>query len=303
MKPRYHLPLLALLLSFSCSASPKYARSPSSASAGAPMVASESTGYGGYGADSDEYEYDKAPAMKDMGDASMAREPAMAPPAPAPMSMAPTMPSPNPPSPNTPAMPTPNVPVQPVPKGTGGKHAEAPKALLIYRATINLAVFEARKSIDEVEAMAKELGGYLVDRSDMSITIRIPAAEFDGALEAVAKVGDELHRQVSVQDVTAEFRDMEIRLKNLEVVRERLAALLSRAVTVEEALRVEQELERVAGDIESIKGKLKLFQELISFSTITVNFQARPAETISSEINLPFDWLNQLGLGPLLDLN
>ncbi|MCP4446050.1 MAG: DUF4349 domain-containing protein [Myxococcales bacterium] len=190
------------------------------------------------------------------------------------------------------------------PQTSGPKPATtAKRPMLIYRATINLAVFEARKSIDEVETLAKSLGGYLVQRSDTSITIRVPAGAFDNALETVAKVGDELHRQVQVQDVTAEFRDLQIRLKNLQAVRVRLAALLDRAKTVQEALRVERELERVAGNIESIKGKLKLYSELVAFSTITVNFQARPAESISSEVNLPFPWLGRLGLSRLLDLN
>ncbi len=219
-------------------------------------------------------------------------------PAPPPtMGMAPTSPGsqPTPKQPQT----TKPAPIKPAP----GPAAQQKRPMLIYRATINLAVFEARKSIDEVEALAKSLGGYLVQRTDSSIVVRVPAKTFDGALEAVSKVGDELHRQVQVQDVTAEFRDMQIRLKNLQAVRARLTALLDRAKTVEEALRVERELERVAGNIESIKGKLKYFSELIAFSTITVNFQARPAESIRSDVNLPFPWLNRLGLGRLLDLN
>jgi hypothetical protein len=216
------------------------------------------------------------------------------------MGMAPTSPGSRP----TPAPKQPQA-INPPPPNPAGPSpvVEEKRPMLIYRATIHLAVFEARKSIDKVEALAKSLGGYLVQRSDSSIVVRVPAKTFDSALETVSKVGDELHRQVQVQDVTAEFRDMQIRLKNLQAVRIRLAALLDRAKTVEEALRVERELERVAGNIESIKGKLKFFSELISFSTITVNFQARPAESISSEVKLPFPWLNRLGLGRLLNLN
>jgi hypothetical protein len=224
---------------------------------------------------------------------------AMSEPAPVAMGMAPTAAG-SPPQPILAPTPTP-----PPAGGTSApvQASEGVKPLLIYRATIHLAVFEARKSIDQVEALAKELGGYLVERTDLGITVRVPAGDFDGALETISKVGDELHRQVNVQDVTAEFRDMQLRLKNLTAVRERLAALLSRAMNVDDALKVERELERIAGDIEAIKGKLKLYQELIAFSTITINFQARPAETISSEITLPFDWLNHLGLGPLLNLD
>ncbi len=257
--------------------------SPSPASAG---VESDQN-YGADEGDSDSYDFEG-----DDASGAMSPEMGMAP------ASAPGANSATPIAPPTTKPPT-------SPPGTSGPTpaTDANRPMLIYRATINLAVFEARKSIDEVETLAKSLGGYLVQRSDSSITVRVPAGAFDNALETVAKVGDELHRDVQVQDVTAQFRDLQIRLKNLQAVRIRLAALLDRAKTVEEALRVERELERVAGNIESIKGKLKLFSELIAFSTITVNFQARPAESISSEVNLPFPWLDRLGLSRLLDLN
>jgi len=280
---------LTSLLVANCGASASYSKSaPAEPSSYARSAESYDDSGGDY-----EYEGDDDDDSNDGYD-----EPAAA--APSSMGMAPTSPGKAPPPSTRPPIavkpPSPQ-PANPTPV------VQEKRPMLIYRATINLAVFEARKSIDEVEALAKSLGGYLVQRSDASIVVRVPAKTFDSALETVSKVGDELHRQVQVQDVTAEFRDMQIRLKNLQAVRTRLAALLDRAKTVEEALRVERELERVAGNIESIKGKLKFFSELIAFSTITVNFQARPAESISSDVNLPFPWLNRLGLGRLLDLN
>jgi hypothetical protein len=284
--------ILTSLLLANCGASASYSKStPAEPSTYARSSESYDDSGGDYG-----YEGDDDDDSNDSYD-----EPTAA--APSSMGMAPTAPGKAAP-PRTPPS-TPPSAIKPAPPQPAGPSpvVQEKRPMLIYRATIHLAVFEARKSIDEVEALAKSLGGYLVQRSDASIVVRVPAKTFDSALETVSKVGDELHRQVQVQDVTAEFRDMQIRLKNLQAVRTRLALLLDRAKTVEEALRVERELERVAGNIESIKGKLKFFSELIAFSTITVNFQARPAESISSDVNLPFPWLNRLGLGRLLDLN
>jgi hypothetical protein len=177
-----------------------------------------------------------------------------------------------------------------------------PKPMLIYTAVLTMAVFEAARAIDEVEKHAREVGGYLVRRTDNSITVRVPAEVFDSSLETVSKVGDELHRDVSVRDVTAEFRDLQTRLKNLQAVRDRLQVLLAKASNVPQALQVERELERVTGEIERIKGRMKLYSELVAFSTITINFQARPVEKISSTVELPFPWLQELGLSRLLDL-
>jgi hypothetical protein len=107
---------------------------------------------------------------------------------------------------------------------------------------------------------------------------------------------------VSVRDVTDEFTDLEVRLRNAEVVRQRLEALLAKAASVEDALAVERELARLTQSIELWKGKLKLLRELVAFSTITVNFQVRSVEHVKGDVTLPFDWLRQLGLSNLLSL-
>lgn len=184
--------------------------------------------------------------------------------------------------------------------GPDGKSVAGP--LLIYKAQLYMAVFETRKAIDAVEKLAKDNGGYLVSREDTRITVRVPAGKFDGALDSIGKMGDLLHRNVNVQDVTAEYTDLAIRQRNLEVMRERLEELLKKAAKVEEALAVERELERVAGEIERIKGRLKLLRELVTFSTITVEFQPRPVDHVDSKVILPFPWLDRLGLGDLLRL-
>jgi Domain of unknown function (DUF4349) len=183
-----------------------------------------------------------------------------------------------------------------------GEKPSVAAPMLIYKAQLYMAVFETRKAIDAVEKLAKDQGGYLVSREDNKITVRVPSGKFDGAVAQIAKLGDLLHRNVSVQDVTDEYFDLQIRLRNLEVMRDRLEELLKKAAKVEEALAVERELERVAGEIERLKGRLKLLHELVTFSTITVEFQPRPTDHVQSQVHLPFPWLDKLGLGELLRL-
>jgi hypothetical protein len=165
-----------------------------------------------------------------------------------------------------------------------------------------MAVFEAAKAIDSVEALAKKSGGYLVTRNDRQIVIRVPAEAFDSAIAAIVKGGDELSRNIQVRDVTEQFSDLNVRLRSAEAMLKRLETLLDRANNVNEALAVEAQLGRVAQSIESIKGKMRLLGELIAFSTITVNFQARAVDKVSSQVKLPFPWLETLGLTELLQL-
>jgi hypothetical protein len=145
------------------------------------------------------------------------------------------------------------------------------------------------------------MGGYLVRRDDRTITVRVPAEKFRKALAGVGKLGDVLHREETVKDVTDQFFDLQVRLKNAHAMRERLAKLLDQVKNVEEALMVEKELGRVTEQIELFEGKLKLLKELIAFSTITVQFKPRPTDRVSN-VRLPFYWLNQLGLSQLLSL-
>lgn len=175
--------------------------------------------------------------------------------------------------------------------------------MLIYTAEFTLAIFEVDEGLKAVEKIARDLGGFLARRDDTSITVRIPVAEFDRAVKRVESVGDVLHRNVMSEDVTEEFRDLGIQLANLRAMRDRLAKLLDRAETVEDALKVERELGRVAGQIDRIEGRMKFLKDRAAMSTLTVSFQELPTDLSGpGEVRLPIGWLSELGLGRLLSL-
>ncbi|EYF03968.1 Hypothetical protein CAP_5069 [Chondromyces apiculatus DSM 436] len=195
-------------------------------------------------------------------------------------------------------------------KGSGGK-GDAPTAqavavrapLLVYTATVMMSVFEVKASLDRVEAIGRDLGGFLAKRDDQTITLRVPVGSFDEAMRRLEDAGDMVHRNVQVEDVTEEFIDAEVRLRNARAVRDRVEKLLDRAAKVEESLVLETELGRVSADIERLEGRLKLLRDKATFSTIRVSFQPRPRESIDpSGPRLPIPWLNQLGLSRLLSL-
>src|SRR6185503_21137213 len=118
---------------------------------------------------------------------------------------------------------------QPAPQPPAEEPVLQVKPLLIYTATFNLAVFETVAAIDAIEEMARKRGGYLVHRTDTFIIVRVPAPQFYDAVSEVGGLGDVLHREITVQDVTAEFRDLELRLRNLQAVRERVEKLLAQS--------------------------------------------------------------------------
>jgi hypothetical protein len=194
-------------------------------------------------------------------------------------------------------------PPPPAATSTAGPSSEVQRGpMLIYTATMNLAVFQVAEASKQVEVMAKEAGGFLARRDDMTVVIRIPAAKFDDLLKRIEKLGDVLHRNVAAEDVTEQFMDIEVRLKNARAVRDRLQALLDKATKVEESLEIEKELTRVGTEIETLEGKLKYLRDRVTFSTITVSFRPKQSDSVKPSVRIPVGWLNQLGLGRLLDL-
>src|SRR5512140_1785804 len=204
--------------------------------------------------------------------------------------------------------PPPQAPGQPA--GGGGATAAAKNtqagqhegAYLIYTATLTMAVYQVEGALGQVEQIGRDVGGYLAVRQDRSITIRVPRARFDEAIKKIEATGDVVHRDITAQDVTDEFLDTEVRLKNARAMRDRLQELLQKAA-VKEALEIEKELGRITQEIERMEGRLKLLKDKIAFSTITVNFDARAASLRTMPIRLPFGWLQTLGLPTLLRLN
>lgn len=189
--------------------------------------------------------------------------------------------------------------VKSAPLATDAPHGQK---YLIYTARITMAVYQVGPGLDLVERIGTDMGGYLSQKSDREITIRVPRARFDEALKKVEASGDVVHRDISARDVTDEFVDLDARLRNARAMRDRLQQLLAKAA-VKEALEIEKELGRITGDIESMEGKLKLLSDRISFATITVSFEARGASAVRDmPLRLPFPWLSNLGLSRLLSL-
>lgn len=213
---------------------------------------------------------------------------------------APAAPPPPPPPATTPAEKKPDQGKDtPRAEGTEAPHETS---MLIYTAHVTMAVYQVDQGLGAVEKIARDNGGYLALKKDREITVRIPRNRFEPTLAAIDKIGDVLHRDVQAQDVTDEFVDTEIRIKNARAMQVRLKTLLDKA-NVKEALEIEKEMRRVTEELELLEGKLKLLKDKIAYSTITVSFEARGSAIRSTRIKLPFPWLGRLGLPALLQLS
>jgi len=197
------------------------------------------------------------------------------------------------------------------------EHAVAPgqSLRLVYTAQLGLLVDHGASvgALDRVVGSALEMGGYLSQRNDTQVVVRVPSARFYDALATIDQLGEVTRRSVQVQDVSEEYHDLEVRIASLVALHERMQSLLERAGTLEEVLRIERELERLAREIDGARGRLRFLGSQVAWSTLTVGVSERPAPTPEEVVeepppppprvpDLPIEWLRQTGLERLLNL-
>jgi uncharacterized protein DUF4349 len=151
---------------------------------------------------------------------------------------------------------------------------------LIRTAAITVEVPKYDAAAEEVVRVAESLGGYLAeaqvtqgreDRRSGTLTIRVPSPRFGAALAALKGLGKVKAENVSTQDVTKAYTDLETRLKVKRDTADRLRELLrTRTADLPDVLNAERELARVTEEIEQMEGERRFYDQQVAFSTIAL---------------------------------
>lgn len=173
---------------------------------------------------------------------------------------------------------------------------ESAERKVVYTATLQLSVYELDEAMAFAEALPERYVGWVQSRYENQITIRIPAARLQEAMAELGALGIVLGKTLQAADVTAEYTDLESRLIVLTQMEEQLLALLEKAKTVEESLKIRQELERVRIELELSRARMRTLSELISFSTLTIYLSQRGPLNPETGSNDPFPWVDDLGV-------
>ncbi len=187
-----------------------------------------------------------------------------------------------------PAVPAPTHAAAPEPR-SGPAVTDALK--LIRTGSLEIEVADFAAAADEAARTAASLGGYVSDRQSNDegagrrrgqITLRIPAARFDGAIGALRKLGRVRGEGVATQDVTRAYADLETRLRVKRETVTRLREILIRQTgKVSEVLEVEREIARVVEEIERAEGERRYFDNQVSLSTLTLSLY-EPAAIVAA---------------------
>lgn len=152
---------------------------------------------------------------------------------------------------------------------------------LIKNGDLEFETSDIPETTKNITAKLKALNGYVSterdskteDRQSKTLTLRIPAKSFDTFIADLDKSVETFDfKEISVKDVTEEFIDIQARLKNKKATESKFQNLLSKANSVNDILNIEKQLGEIRGEIESVEGRLKLLENQVNYSTITMTY-------------------------------
>lgn len=165
--------------------------------------------------------------------------------------------------------------------------ASTPKELLqddrklIKTAHLQFETKDLKQTASTLRKLSSQYAGFISDeqleeRSGShwsQVQIKVPSQHFDALLVSISGQVEKFDRmEVSSQDVTEEYTDLQARIATKKKVEQRYLEILSKAKTIEEILKVERELGSIREGIERAEGRIRYLSTRASMSTMNVSY-------------------------------
>jgi hypothetical protein len=179
------------------------------------------------------------------------------------------------------------------PSSGGAGNQAAVERIVIKNASLEIVVADPAKAMSSISQMAESMGGFVVTSNLMkltsgsgaevpeaNITVRVPAEKLTSAMDQIKALvmdpeSDIRSENVTGQDVTKEYTDLQSRLTNLENARDQLQTILDEAHKTEDVLSVYNQLTSVTEQIEVLKGQIRYYDESSQLSAISVQIVSK----------------------------
>lgn len=162
--------------------------------------------------------------------------------------------------------------------------AQAQGRKLILTASLNLETTEFDDAAALLEQRTGEFGGW-IENSELQgssrnnsarygwYTLRIPAARLEEFLSGAGELGNVLSLNRRQEEITEAYYDTEARLTALKTQEERLLAIMEKAETLDDIIRLESALSDVRYQIESLSGTMRRYDNLVEMATLEVSLR------------------------------
>lgn len=170
--------------------------------------------------------------------------------------------------------------------GTGESESSTEVAAnrkIIEKVYIYAQTKEFDSLLDKIDEEIAKVGGYIENSSvsgnnyeydqnrHAELTIRVPAEKSNEFTTFVSENSTVTSKEISTDDVTLSYVDMESRVTALETEKKTLERLMEEADTMTDVISIQERLTEVIYEIESYESQLRTYDNLIEFTTVTVN--------------------------------
>lgn len=148
-------------------------------------------------------------------------------------------------------------------------------------ANLNITVDDYKKARVDIEKIVKSGNAYIGSENEQNTTysitnymvIRVLNKDFDVMANKLLTVASHVNsKNITAEDVTAQFIDIQSRLKSKKEIEKRYLDILQKASKISDILEIEQKLGEIREQIEAKEGELKYLSDQVNYSTINLNF-------------------------------
>ena len=157
---------------------------------------------------------------------------------------------------------------------------------IVRTGELALAVDDLDKARTSVLAAMKAAGGHVAQDKVLDhgrtvqrvLCLRVPNAGFETLVATIERLGKVEHLHVTADDVTAQWIDLDARIRAKKQMEARFLELFARAASIDQVMHVERELGTVRAEIEAMESTLRVMNDRIALSTLTVTLRSTRAD-------------------------
>lgn len=162
--------------------------------------------------------------------------------------------------------------------------AYQPAPVTLHSAIIRLNTPQYDADIAKIEALLERTGGWsenwLVTGKDETgasrtarMTLRIPMHTLDSFVGDVSAIGQLAECEMSIDDISERYYDVQGRLAMYEAQRDRLTAMLENAETLSDILDIESKLDSVQYTMEALVSQMNNWNSLSGNAVVQISIQ------------------------------
>jgi Domain of unknown function (DUF4349) len=180
------------------------------------------------------------------------------------------------------------------------------EAKIIKNANIRFETSDLNESYTAIQNAVKKHGAIIQNDNEgkdygtvfRNLVVRIPSKNFDVFISDISKgVSYFDKKEISSDDVTEQYIDIDARLKAKKILEIRYFELLKKASKVSEMIEIETQLATIREEIEAKEGQLRFMQSRVSMSTITIECYKTVAEQEGATESFGSKIWNAIGSG------